>query len=78
MRIHARTAGAGAVNINYILQVAGLDTLLTTSMLATTTDGSDLVNSIAVAAGALIGIKITKDGVIATSPADIMCSIEQA
>jgi hypothetical protein len=77
MRVHVRVPGGGTDTISYTLQVNGVDTLLVVTMAATAADGSDLVNAPVVAAGDLIGIKITKSGNTAPSPSDVLCSVEE-
>jgi len=78
MRVrHNFTAGNGN-NIVYTLRVNGVATALTVTLASTASDGSDLVNSVAVAAGDLLDIIATKAIDIGTSPSDITCTIEYA
>jgi hypothetical protein len=78
--VHARVAGTdtNGDSIVYTVQVNGADTAIVVSMLATATDGSDLVNTVAVAQGDRVGIKVTKTGVITGSPSDIIATLELA
>jgi len=68
-------AGAGGACV-YTLTVNGVAVALSASVLATATAGSDLVNSIAVAAGDLIALQVTKGVAITTSPTRIVVSAE--
>lgn len=78
MRVrHNVTAGNGNA-IVYTLRVNGVATLLSVSLASTATDGSDLVDSIAVADGDLIDIEVTKALAVGTSPSDIALVVEFA
>jgi len=77
MRVRVGAPGAGTETVSYTLQINGVDTALVTTMLVTAADGSNLVNAPAVAAGDRIGIKVTKSGIVAPSPGDVLCSIEE-
>ena len=71
-------AGVGAGLVVYTLTVNGVATALSVSIAATATTGSDLVNSIAVAAGDLIAFQVTKAVAITTTPTRIVASAELA
>jgi len=72
---HNVTAGNGNA-IVYRLRVNGVATVLTISLASTATDGSDLVNTVAVAAGDLLDFEVTKAAVVAISPSDIAATVE--
>ena len=78
MRVRQNRAGVGGATITYTLRVNGVATALTVGMLATAVDGSDLANSVAVAAGNLIDVEVTKSAAITTSPDDIVATMEFA
>lgn len=54
--------------VNYRVRINNANTPLVVSMVVTAFDGSDLVNSVAVLAGDLVDIEVTKPGGIMTSP----------
>lgn len=72
---HNTTAGNGNA-IVYTLRVNGSTSTLTCSVNSTTADGSDVTHSVTVSAGDLVDIEVTKASSIATSPSDIMASME--
>jgi hypothetical protein len=53
-----------------------LQALTTGPISPAATDASDLVNSVAFAAGDTIGIQIDKSGAIGSSPNDVFCSVK--
>jgi hypothetical protein len=71
----AQLAGAGGA-VLYTLTVNGVATALTASVLASATSGSDLADTIPVAAGDLIALQVTKAAGIGTSPTRIVVSAE--
>jgi hypothetical protein len=78
MRVrHNTTAGNGNA-IVYTLRKNGSAQALTVSLASTGADGSDTSNSVTVAAGDLVDIEVTKASSIATSPSDIMVSVQYA
>lgn len=78
LRIHVGTPGTGlATSLVYTLLVNGVATALSVTMLTTDMDGSDLVNIVAVAAGDLISLRVTK-AAPSISPTDIIATIEFA
>jgi hypothetical protein len=78
MRVRHRAVGASANIITYTLRKNGVATTLTASIAANdaTLNTQDLVNSVAVAAGDLLDIEVTKSGVIGNSPSDITLTME--
>ena len=78
LRIRARVAGTGAATLTYTLMVNGSPSTLTVVMSNTSQDGSDLANSVVVAAGDLISIRVTKSVGLTSSPGDIVASMEVA
>lgn len=72
---HNVTAGNGNL-IVYTARVNGVATLLLVSLASTTADGSNLVNTVAVAAGDLLDISVTKALVVGASPTDITAALE--
>lgn len=76
LRVQVR-AGAGNGNtIVYTLRVNGAASALTASLASTGTSTSDLVNTVAVAAGDLLDLEVTKGAAVGTSPTDIVTSVE--
>ena len=71
---HNLPAGNGGA-IVYTVRIEGVATALTISMASTDSDGSDLVNTVAVAAGARIDIEVTKAAGIGASPINIEASL---
>ena len=74
---HNNPQGNGEA-IVYTLLVDGIATALFASLASTDTDGSNLVNSVAVAAGQRIAIEVTKALGVGTSPMEITASLEAA
>lgn len=72
---HNSTAGNGNA-IVYTVRVNGVASALTVSLASTSSDGSDLSNTVAVAAGDLVDIEITKATSVGTSPSEVMASLE--
>ncbi len=72
---HNTTAGNGNA-IVYTLRVNGVASVLTVSMASTASDGSDLAHTMAVAAGDLIDIVVTKALSVGTSPGLVVASLE--
>jgi hypothetical protein len=72
---HNVTAGNGNA-IVYTIRINGVASALTVSLLSTTADGSDLVNTAAVSAGDLIDVIITKASAVGGSPKDVIASVE--
>jgi hypothetical protein len=76
LRVRHNTGAGNGLAIVYTVRVNGVASALTVSMASTAADGSDLVNTVAVAAGDLIDIEVTKAASVGTSPADVMASLE--
>ena len=70
-------AGNGNL-IVYTVRVNGAVTLLSVSIASTTANGSDIVDTVAVAQGDLIDIEVTKAIAVGTTPARIIASLEIA
>ena len=70
-------AGNGNL-IVYTVRVNGAVTLLSVSIASTTANGSDIVDTVAVAQGDLIDIEVTKAIAVGTTPARITASLEIA
>jgi hypothetical protein len=78
LRVHARAAGTGTFNLSFTVIINGVATAIVATGAVTLTDWSDLVHSVGVAAGDLIGIEVTKSGIITASPDDIFASLQYA
>jgi len=76
-RMRHNVVGADAGLIVYTVRINGAPTLLSVSLAANASDGSDLVNSVVVAAGDLVDIRVTKAVALALGgPGDIVGSVE--
>ena len=78
MRVRHTTAGVGAANLTYTLLINGTPTALSVTMAANTQDGSDLVNTVAVSAGDLATMRVTKAASISSSPDNLTVTVEYA
>jgi hypothetical protein len=79
LRVRHRTLGGGAQTITYALFVNGVATALTCTLTSNVdNNGQDLVNSVAIAAGDLLGIEVTKSAALAGEPMSITATIEYA
>jgi hypothetical protein len=76
MFVRCRLAGAGAPLITYTVLVGGVATPLAVSMLPTAVSAFNIVDTVPVVADDYVEIRVTKAGVITTSPADIEVSLE--
>lgn len=76
MRVHHGGPAGNGNTIVYTLRVNGVATAVTVSMASTAADGSDLVNAVAVAAGDLLDIEVTKAASIGATPTDVSMSLE--
>lgn len=76
MRVRHNIVGVGAVAITYTVRVNNVATALAVAMLATAADGSNIVASIAVAAGDLVDVQVTKAGALGASPIGIVATME--
>jgi hypothetical protein len=75
--IHNSPGGNGNP-IVYTVRVNGAPTLLSVTMASTDSTGEDTSNSIAVAAGDLVDIEITKATAIGASPVDVVAAMDFA
>lgn len=75
MRVRHNTPNGNGEQIVYTLHVNGVPTALTASLASTAADGSDLVNSVVIAEGDLLGVQVTKALGVGTSPTEITCSM---
>ena len=73
-----QVAGTGAANLTYTLRVNGVNTALACTFANNTTDGSDLANSVSIAAGGLLSFTVTKAASVTTSPVDVIATVEYA
>jgi hypothetical protein len=71
---HNAPSGNGNI-IKYTVRKNGVATTILVNLASTASDGSNLVNSIAVLEGDLIDIQVTKAAGIATSPTEIIASL---
>jgi hypothetical protein len=76
LRVRHNVAAGNGNNIVYTVRINGVATLLSVSLASTANDGSDLVNTVAVAAGDLIDVQVTKALSVATSPTNIEAVME--
>ncbi len=76
LRVRHNTPAGNANSIVYTVRVNGTPSTLAVSMVSTASDGNDLVHSVAVAAGDLIDIAVTKATAIGTSPSNITAILE--
>jgi len=76
--VRCRVAGAGVNNITYTVLLNGVATTLAVSMLPTAVSASNVVNTVAVAAGDFVELQVTKAGVIVTTPTDVEVAFEEA
>lgn len=76
LRVRHNIPAGNGNNIIYTVRVAGVATALAVTMASTATDGSDLVNLVAVNDGDLLDIEVTKAVSIGTSPSDIVAVLE--
>ncbi len=78
LRVRQNVPDGNGNPIDYTVRVNGVPTIITTSLLSTATDGSDLVNTVVVAAGALVDIEVTKGASIGTSPRQVLAELDLA
>lgn len=75
-RVRHNTAAGNGNNVVYTVRQNGTATALVVTMASTASDGSDLTDSAAFAAGDLVDIQVTKASGIGTSPSYIIASLE--
>lgn len=78
MRVHVNAPAGNGNLIVYTLRVNGVATALSVSLASTGADGSDLVDSVVVAAGDLVDLMVTKALDVGVTPQDIVASFEFA
>lgn len=78
LRVRQNTGAGNGNAIVYTLRKNGAAQTLTVSMASTANDGSDLANSVTVAAGDLVDIEVTKAASVAATPSDIVASAQYA
>jgi hypothetical protein len=76
LRVRQNLPNGNGMNLTYTITKNGALTALAVTMASTASDGSDLVNSVAFAAGELVDIQINKAADISHSPNDIVASVE--
>lgn len=76
MRVRHNILAGNGNAIVYTLLVNGVATALSVSLASTAADGSDLVDAIAVVAGDLVAVRVTKAASTVQSPTDIVASME--
>jgi len=76
LRVHHRAGAGNGNNIVYTIRINGVPTALTVTMASTANDGSDLANTVVVAANDLIDIEVTKAASTGSSPNDITATVE--
>lgn len=78
LRVHSNAVGSGASNLTFTVRKNSTTQSLACTFSNTTADGSDTSNTVAVAAGDLLDIAITKSVAIASSPTDVLVTVELA
>jgi hypothetical protein len=78
LRIRHNTPTGNGNDIVYTLRVNGVATALTVTVASTSADGSDLVNSVAVAPGDLLDIEVTKATTIVDGLLGVVATAEMA
>lgn len=78
MRVRHNTPAGNGNPIVYTLRVNGIASALTVSLASNVADGSDLVNSVVVAAGDLVDVEVTKALNTASSPQAVIVDMEFA
>jgi hypothetical protein len=78
LRIRQNTGAGNGNSIVYTVRVNGVASALSVSMASTANDGGPDTDTVAVAAGDLIDIEVTKAASVATSPSDIVATMELA
>jgi hypothetical protein len=73
--VHNIPSGNGN-NIVYTLRISGSDSVLKVTLPSTSASGSNTTNTVVVAAGDLISIKVTKASAIGASPRNIAVTAE--
>jgi hypothetical protein len=76
LRVRHNTTSGNGNPIVYTLRVNGSGTAIAVSLSSTSADGADTSNSVAVSAGDLIDMEVTKASGIGSTPRDITASLE--
>jgi len=76
LRVRHNVPKGNGNNIVYTIRVNNIAAGVTVTLASTATDGSDLVNSVVVAAGDLVDIEVTKAAGVGTSPNNITATVE--
>lgn len=75
-RVRQGTGAGNGNNIVYTVRKNGTAGAIVATLASTANDGSDLSNTITVAAGDLVDIEVTKAASVTTSPSDITATLE--
>lgn len=79
LRVDHGTVGTGTGTATYTLRVNGAGSVLKTSAVAVTAaGGTDLVNTVTIAAGDLLDLEVVKAGVVTTAPLSVVATVEFA
>lgn len=76
MRVRQNITAGNGNDIVYTLRVGGVASTLTVTVASTDADGTDLVNTVTVAAGDLVDIIVEKALDVGTTPEDITVTME--
>jgi hypothetical protein len=77
LRVQVATAGTGAATVTFTVRKNGVDTAIVATISNTATGlASDLADTISVAAGDLLSLKITKSAPVAVGQAQVAASLE--
>lgn len=76
LRVRHNSPAGNGNNVVYTLRLNGTPTSLAATLASTATDGSDLVDSIAVTAGDLLDIIVTKAAGTGSAPRDVTATVE--
>jgi hypothetical protein len=74
MRIH-QTGDGNGTDMTYTVRVNGVATAIAVTMASTDDVGFNVVDSVAVDAGDLVDIEVTKAGGLGNSPGEIICTV---
>lgn len=76
LRVRHTTPAGNGNPIAYTVRVNGVASALTATLLSTAASGSNLINTVAVAAGDLLDLEVTKPLSIGTSPTGVTVDVE--
>jgi hypothetical protein len=77
LRVFVTGAGTGAATVTYTAQLNGVDTALLATISNTATGAADdLVNQVAVTAGQLLAISVTKSAGVAVGQTNVTATVE--